>query len=195
MSIFNIRKSGFTKGIVKFVDTKNIDSGYNISFVNGINTNKNGKHVDYLIDLLFDKFQKLVPDFTKKLLNDYITIIFKTSIINPSFNSQSKEQLMTPSSKFGFDCNIPDSFWNQVKQTAHPLWKNIPDNSRFYFVHSYYAQVKNSSHIAGTSDYPNAFACALMKDNVFAVQFHPEKSQHVGLQLLANFLIWDILSV
>ena len=102
---------------IRFNDTKNIDSGYNISFVNGINTNKNGKHVDYLIDLLFDKFQKLVPDFTKKLLNDYITIIFKTSIINPSFNSQSKEQLMTPSSKFGFDCNIPDSFWNQVKQT------------------------------------------------------------------------------
>jgi glutamine amidotransferase len=90
---------------------------------------------------------------------------------------------------------VPHMGWNQVKQTAHPLWKNIPDNSRFYFVHSYYAQVKNSSHIAGTSDYPNAFTCALMKDNVFAVQFHPEKSQHVGLQLLANFLVWDGLLV
>ena len=102
---------------IRFNDMKNIESGYNISFVNGINTNKNGKHVDYLIDLLFDKFQKLVPDFTKKLLNDYVTIVFRTSIINPSFNSQSKEQLMTPSSKFGFDCNMPDSFWVQVKQT------------------------------------------------------------------------------
>jgi len=115
--IGNCVKNPLWNFAIRFNDTKNIDSGYNISFVNGINTNKNGKHVDYLIDLLFDKFQKLVPDFTKKLLNDYITIIFKTSIINPSFNSQSKEQLMTPSSKFGFDCNIPDSFWNQVKQT------------------------------------------------------------------------------
>ena len=115
--IGNCIKNPLWNFAIRFNDTKNIDSGYNISFVNGINTNKNGKHVDYLIDILFDKFQKLVPDFTKKLLNDYITIIFKTSIINPSFNSQSKEQLMTPSSKFGFDCNIPDSFWNQVKQT------------------------------------------------------------------------------
>ena len=115
--IGNCVKNPLWNFAIRFNDTKNIDSGYNISFVNGINTNKNGKHVDYLIDILFDKFQKLVPDFTKKLLNDYITIIFKTSIINPSFNSQSKEQLMTPSSKFGFDCNIPDSFWNQVKQT------------------------------------------------------------------------------
>jgi DNA topoisomerase-2 len=115
--IGNCVKNPLWNFAIRFNDTKNIDSGYNISFVNGINTNKNGKHVDYLIDILFAKFQKLVPDFTKKLLNDYITIIFKTSIINPSFNSQSKEQLMTPSSKFGFDCNIPDSFWNQVKQT------------------------------------------------------------------------------
>ncbi|HCT99322.1 MAG TPA: imidazole glycerol phosphate synthase subunit HisH [Methylococcaceae bacterium] len=90
---------------------------------------------------------------------------------------------------------VPHMGWNQVKQTPHPLWKNIPDNSRFYFVHSYYAQVKNPAYIAGTSDYPNAFACALMKENVFAVQFHPEKSQHVGLQLLANFLAWDGLVV
>lgn len=86
---------------------------------------------------------------------------------------------------------VPHMGWNQVKQTSHPLWQNIPDESRFYFVHSYYAAPKSSGIIAGTSDYPNAFACALMQKNVFAVQFHPEKSQTVGLQLLANFLNWD----
>lgn len=86
---------------------------------------------------------------------------------------------------------VPHMGWNQVKQNPHPLWQGIPDNSRFYFVHSYYAQPENSEIIAGTSDYPNSFACALMQKNVFAVQFHPEKSQTVGLQLLKNFLAWD----
>lgn len=86
---------------------------------------------------------------------------------------------------------VPHMGWNQVKQNPHPLWRDIPDESRFYFVHSYYAQPENDAIVAGTSDYPNSFACALMKDNVFAVQFHPEKSQTVGLQLLANFLMWD----
>ena len=86
---------------------------------------------------------------------------------------------------------VPHMGWNQVKQNPHPLWRDIPDESRFYFVHSYYAQPENDAIVAGTSDYPNSFACALMKDNVVAVQFHPEKSQTVGLQLLANFLMWD----
>ena len=86
---------------------------------------------------------------------------------------------------------IPHMGWNQVKQQSHPLWKNIPDKSRFYFVHSYYAQVQNDKDIAATSEYPKAFTCALAKENVFAVQFHPEKSQTVGLQLLKNFLDWD----
>ena len=86
---------------------------------------------------------------------------------------------------------VPHMGWNQVKQNPHSLWRDIPDESRFYFVHSYYAAVQNETLIAGTSDYPNTFACALMKKNVFAVQFHPEKSQTVGLQLLANFLNWN----
>lgn len=86
---------------------------------------------------------------------------------------------------------IPHMGWNQVKQRPHPLWKNIPDNSRFYFVHSYYAKPDDSSIIAATTEYPEDFACALAKDNIFAVQFHPEKSQTVGLQLLKNFLQWD----
>lgn len=86
---------------------------------------------------------------------------------------------------------IPHMGWNQVHQVPHPLWENIPQDSRFYFVHSYYAKPDNTSVIVGTSEYPTAFACALAQNNIFAVQFHPEKSQSVGLQLLKNFLHWD----
>ncbi|MDI1232326.1 MAG: imidazole glycerol phosphate synthase subunit HisH [Methylobacter sp.] len=87
---------------------------------------------------------------------------------------------------------IPHMGWNQVHQLhPHPLWENIPQDSRFYFVHSYYAQPDDAAAIAATTQYPNAFTCALAQDNVFAVQFHPEKSQAVGLQLLNNFLHWD----
>ena len=93
--------------------------------------------------------------------------------------------------KDGNTLKIPHMGWNQVHQAQDPLWANIPQDSRFYFVHSYYAKPDNTSVIAGTSDYPNAFACALAHQNLFAVQFHPEKSQSVGLQLLKNFLQWD----
>ncbi|MDC9729797.1 MAG: imidazole glycerol phosphate synthase subunit HisH, partial [Methyloprofundus sp.] len=86
---------------------------------------------------------------------------------------------------------IPHMGWNQVQQHEHPLWANIPQNSRFYFVHSYFAQAENAAHIAATTEYPSEFACAIAKDNIFATQFHPEKSHDVGLQLLANFLRWD----
>jgi len=91
----------------------------------------------------------------------------------------------------GQHLKIPHMGWNQVQQKAHPLWANIPQNSRFYFVHSYFALPDELSAIAASSDYPGAFACALAKDNVFATQFHPEKSQTMGLQLLNNFLHWD----
>jgi glutamine amidotransferase len=91
----------------------------------------------------------------------------------------------------GNKLKIPHMGWNQVHQKPHPLWDKIPQDSRFYFVHSYYAIPDDLSVVAGTTDYPNAFACALAQDNVFAVQFHPEKSQAVGLQLLTNFLHWD----
>lgn len=86
---------------------------------------------------------------------------------------------------------IPHMGWNKVLQKPHPLWEGIPQNSRFYFVHSYYAKPENESDIIATTDYPKAFTSALAKDNIFAVQFHPEKSQAVGLQLLKNFLSWD----
>ncbi len=93
--------------------------------------------------------------------------------------------------KQGQRLKIPHMGWNKVQQHRHPLWQNIAQESHFYFVHSYFAQPDESSAIAATSDYPEAFTCAIAKDNVFAVQFHPEKSQTVGLQLLKNFLHWD----
>lgn len=91
----------------------------------------------------------------------------------------------------GNKLKIPHMGWNEVHFRPHPLWHNIPQNSRFYFVHSYYAQSSDVSLIAATSQYPTAFTCAVAKNNIFAVQFHPEKSQTVGLQLLSNFLHWD----
>ena len=87
---------------------------------------------------------------------------------------------------------VPHMGWNRVRQTApHPLWQGIPDQSRFYFVHSYYVETADSALIAGTSEYPYAFTCAIARDNVFAVQFHPEKSEQAGLRLLANFAQWQ----
>lgn len=92
----------------------------------------------------------------------------------------------------GNSLKIPHMGWNRVHQLQqHPLWENIPQDSRFYFVHSYYAQPDNAAIMAATTQYADAFTCALAQDNVFAVQFHPEKSQAVGLQLLKNFLHWD----
>jgi len=86
---------------------------------------------------------------------------------------------------------IPHMGWNKVTQKPHPLWKGIPQDSRFYFVHSYYVKPDNEHDTVATTEYPQAFTSALAKDNIFAVQFHPEKSQTVGLQLLKNFLSWD----
>lgn len=87
---------------------------------------------------------------------------------------------------------IPHMGWNQVQQQRnHPLWKDIAPNSWFYFVHSYHVVPDDPAYIAGTTDYGVNFASVLLRDNVFAVQFHPEKSQSTGLQLLANFLLWD----
>jgi glutamine amidotransferase len=86
---------------------------------------------------------------------------------------------------------IPHMGWNTVKQVSeHPLWHNIKDNSRFYSVHSYYVKASDSSVVSGTTNYGIDFTCSIAKDNMFAVQFHPEKSQHDGLQLLTNFVNW-----
>ncbi len=87
---------------------------------------------------------------------------------------------------------IPHMGWNQVHQTFdHPLWYNIEQDARFYFVHSYYVEPVDIGMIAGSAQYGLAFTAAISRANVFATQFHPEKSQHDGLQLYKNFLNWD----
>ena len=86
---------------------------------------------------------------------------------------------------------IPHMGWNEVMQARpHALWNGIPDRSRFYFVHSYYPEPSDRAMTAGTCAYGISFTCAVARDNIFAVQFHPEKSQASGLQLLANFVQW-----
>lgn len=87
---------------------------------------------------------------------------------------------------------VPHMGWNQVHQVVgHPLWKGITQDSRFYFVHSYYVETTSPGSTAAYSLYPFAFTCAVATDNIFAVQFHPEKSQESGLMLLRNFVHWD----
>ena len=87
---------------------------------------------------------------------------------------------------------IPHMGWNQVHQKVrHPLFRDIGQDARFYFVHSYYVKPAAADSEAAITDYGRAFTSALAWRNIFAVQFHPEKSQHDGLKLLANFLAWD----
>jgi glutamine amidotransferase len=92
----------------------------------------------------------------------------------------------------GNKLKVPHMGWNNVSQTRpHPLWAGIEDGARFYFVHSYYVAPAAADLAVGTSSYPTEFVCACARANVFAVQFHPEKSATAGLRLLANFTTWD----
>jgi len=87
---------------------------------------------------------------------------------------------------------VPHMGWNQVRQTkSHPLWQDIPDKSRFYFVHSYYVEAEDLDQVAGVTNYSLDVVACLSEENIFAVQFHPEKSQEMGQTLLRNFLTWD----
>jgi glutamine amidotransferase len=94
----------------------------------------------------------------------------------------------TPTSRL----KVPHMGWNRVKQSRpHALWQGIPDDSWFYFVHSYHAQPQNPAHVLGTTDYIHSFASAVARDNIAAFQFHPEKSQGAGMTLLSNFVNWS----
>ena len=87
---------------------------------------------------------------------------------------------------------VPQMGWNQVTQAQpHAVWAGVPDNSYFYFVHSFYAQPLDAVHSAGEADYGGRFTAAVARDNIFATQFHPEKSAEHGLQLYRNFLHWN----
>ena len=106
-----------------------------------------------------------------------------------------------PGSVCGFDealgdnpdrLKVPHMGWNQVRQShTHPLWAGIEDGARFYFVHSFFVQSEDASLVAGTTEYGVPFTAAMARDNLFAVQFHPEKSAAAGLTLLQNFLDWN----
>ena len=85
---------------------------------------------------------------------------------------------------------VPQMGWNRVSQKPHPLWAGVDDGSWFYFVHSYYAAPNDAAHTAGETDYGARFTCAVARDNIFATQFHPEKSADQGLALYRNFLHW-----
>jgi glutamine amidotransferase len=92
----------------------------------------------------------------------------------------------------GVKLKVPHMGWNRVAQTqSHPLWNSIDDGSRFYFVHSYYLEAQDPQLAAGVTDYGFSFTSAIAKDNLFAMQCHPEKSADAGLQLLRNFVNWD----
>ena len=88
---------------------------------------------------------------------------------------------------------VPHMGWNEVHRPKnHFMWNGIPNNERFYFVHSYYVQPQIRDLVAGECVYEKPFCCAVSKDNIFAVQFHPEKSSQAGLQLLQNFTRWKV---
>jgi glutamine amidotransferase len=91
----------------------------------------------------------------------------------------------------GNKLKVPHMGWNQVHHVQHPLWDGIVQDARLYFVHSYYVQPLDASLVQATSQYPKSFVCAVAKDNLFAVQFHPEKSSTAGLKLLQNFMQWN----
>jgi glutamine amidotransferase len=104
---------------------------------------------------------------------------------------QLEGQLQPDGSRY----KVPQMGWNRVFQQApggqvHPLWAGVPDASWFYFVHSYFASPSDPRHTAGLTEYGERFTCAVARDNIFATQFHPEKSADQGLALYRNFLHW-----
>ena len=101
-------------------------------------------------------------------------------------------QIQADGSRF----KVPQMGWNQVIQAknqgaSHPIWAGVPDASYFYFVHSFYAQPSDARHSVGETDYGKRFSAAIARDNIFATQFHPEKSANQGLSLYTNFLHWN----
>jgi len=107
--------------------------------------------------------------------------------------SVKKFELEHMQDELGEKLKVPHMGWNHVYQgdKPHKMWQGIADGERFYFVHSYYVQPKEMGCAVGFGEYPNRFTCAVTRDNIFAVQFHPEKSAQAGLQLLSNFVNWN----
>jgi len=106
-----------------------------------------------------------------------------------------KFQLAGQTQADGSRFKVPQMGWNQVfhelGRPVHPVWAGIPDGAYFYFVHSYYTRPAQPQHCVGEADYGGRFAAAIARDNIFATQFHPEKSADQGLALYRNFLHWN----
>ena len=101
---------------------------------------------------------------------------------------QLEGKLQADGSRF----KVPQMGWNRVKQMrSHPVWEGIHDDSYFYFVHSYYAQLVDPHDSIGETDYGSPFCCAVARENIVATQFHPEKSAAAGLRLYKNFVHWN----
>ena len=100
---------------------------------------------------------------------------------------QLEGQLQPDGSRY----KVPQMGWNRVQQQPHALWDGVPPDSWFYFVHSYYAAPAQAAHSAGSTEYGARFTCAVARDNIFATQFHPEKSAEQGLTIYRNFLHWQ----
>jgi glutamine amidotransferase len=108
----------------------------------------------------------------------------------PGHVARFRDEAMTLPS--GDRLKVPHMGWSPVRQArAHPLWAGIGDGERFYFAHSFHPVPGDPALTVGTADYPAAFTCAIARANIFATQFHPEKSHRAGLRLLANFVAWD----
>lgn len=119
--------------------------------------------------------------------------LYKGQVRNFAKNLSFAMQANPPEKTSGEKLKIPHMGWNQIDQKIdHPMWHNIKNLSRFYFVHSYYMDPQDKSLVAATTDYGFEFVAAIAKDNVFAMQCHPEKSAHDGLQLLKNFTQWVV---
>lgn len=109
------------------------------------------------------------------------------------FKGRVKRFAANQTDAHGGRLKVPHMGWNTVRQTRpHPLFKDIGQETRFYFVHSYYFAPEDPETVLATSEYPHEFACIVGKDNVFATQFHTEKSHDAGLLLLRNFLDWIV---
>ena len=131
----------------------------------------------------------LLNDINPDLINLYNLLKAQPDALINGTVKHFGDRLLDPSGKV---LKVPHMGWNQVSQTkSHPLWRDIPDDSRFYFVHSYYVEVEDLNQVVGVTNYSLDFVACLSEGNIFAVQFHPEKSQEMGQTLLRNFLTWD----
>ncbi|AGX86843.1 imidazole glycerol phosphate synthase subunit HisH [Candidatus Symbiobacter mobilis] len=119
---------------------------------------------------------------------DVVRFDFTTAGQNPAQNTLHD----TPHNAQAPRCKIPQMGWNQVWYTrGHPVWGTVPDGSWFYFVHSYHVRPTDPAHCMGKADHGGPFCAAIARDNIFATQFHPEKSADQGLSLYRNFLHWN----